>query len=421
MHKGDVMRDGWDEKPLSEVCEIRPPKREAKQKIADSESVSFVPMDELGIRQKYFTASQSKPLSAVYGGYTYFADGDVLLAKITPCFQNGKLGIANNLVNGIGFGSSEFVVLRSRGGIDPEYLFHYLSQETFTESGVKVMTGAVGHKRVPKEFIEELPIPLPPLGEQKRIVAILDEAFAGIDQVVANTEKNLDNARELFESYLNQIFTQKGEGWEEKRLGEIAHFKNGLNYTKTSDGELVKIVGVKDFRNNYWVPIEGLEQVQINGGLSESYRLNRNDILTVRSNGNKQLIGRCMLVGDVEQDTSHSGFTIRIRLYDSCISPQYLTHYLKTNIVKQRLVSAGEGVNISSLNQQSLSVLSVNYPDKLIQSTIVQQIESVQRKCNKLISNYKIKLQHLADLKQSILQKAFAGELTADTVEEALA
>ena len=145
----------------------------------------------------------------VVGSYTYFAEHDVLLAKITPCFENGKLGIARGLKNGIGFGSSEYVVFRSTGDIDPKYLFYFLSRDSFRREGAKVMSGAVGHKRVPKEFIENYPIPLPSAKEQKRIVAILDEAFAGIDAAIANTEKNLANARELFESYLNSVFSKR--------------------------------------------------------------------------------------------------------------------------------------------------------------------------------------------------------------------
>lgn len=181
----------WDSVALSEVCQIKPPKKEAKEKLTDADLVSFVPMNDLGICTKRFVMSKDRPLGKVSGSYTYFADDDVLLAKITPCFENGKLGIARGLTNGIGFGSSEYIVFRSRGKLIPEYLFYFLSQDSFREAGAKVMTGAVGHKRVPKEFIENQQIPLPLISEQKQIVAILDEAFAGISQAVASAEKNL--------------------------------------------------------------------------------------------------------------------------------------------------------------------------------------------------------------------------------------
>ena len=90
---------GWEIKKLSEVCQIKPPKEEARQKLSNTDLVSFVPMSDLGIQSKTITLNENKLLSEVVGSYTYFADEDVLLAKITPCFENGKLGIARNLTN----------------------------------------------------------------------------------------------------------------------------------------------------------------------------------------------------------------------------------------------------------------------------------------------------------------------------------
>ncbi len=180
----------------------------------------------MGIDQKLFVPIQTRPFGEVAGSYTYFADGDVLLAKITPCFENGKLGIASNLTNGVGFGSSEYIVFRPIQTLSKDWLYYCLSQQSFRDEGAAKMTGAVGHKRVAKEFIESYPIPVPPLAEQQRIVAFLDEAFAGIATARANAEKNLQNARALFESHLNAVFTQgsqsvaegRGEGWVELTL-----------------------------------------------------------------------------------------------------------------------------------------------------------------------------------------------------------
>src|SRR5713226_5630268 len=173
------MKMGWLTKTLGEVCEIKPRKSEARNKLSADALVSFLPMEDMGIDVKFVQATQTKPLSAVAGSYTYFADGDVLLAKITPCFENGKLGIAVGLTNGIGFGSSEYFVFRPDKTLSKEWLYYYLSREAFRVEGAARMSGAVGHKRVSKEFIESYPIPVPSLPEQQRIVGILDEAFAG--------------------------------------------------------------------------------------------------------------------------------------------------------------------------------------------------------------------------------------------------
>src|SRR5688572_16813977 len=138
------MKLGWEIRKLGEVCEIKPPKKEAKEQLQDSDSVSFLPMEDLGVIQKTIIPVNKRKLKEVAGSYTYFANNDVLLAKITPCFENGKLGIARNLTNGIGFGSSEYIVFRSRGKVFEDYLFYYLSRETFRVEGRKNMTGAVG-------------------------------------------------------------------------------------------------------------------------------------------------------------------------------------------------------------------------------------------------------------------------------------
>jgi type I restriction enzyme S subunit len=234
--------EGWEIKKLGEICEIKPPKKEARQKLDDNDVVSFLPMEDLGVLERTVNAIKKRSLKEVSGSYTYFADNDVLLAKITPCFENGKLGIARNLINGIGFGSSEYIVFRSNGDVSEEYLFYFLSQEIFREEGRKNMTGAVGHKRVSKEFVENYEIPLPPLPEQQRIVSILDECFAAIDKAKANAEQNLKNVKELFESYLQGVFEKKGVGWKDKTLGEVCNVIGGGTPSKANskyyDGDI---------------------------------------------------------------------------------------------------------------------------------------------------------------------------------------
>ena len=102
----------WNTAKLSEVCEIQPPKKEVKNIVENDSAVSFMGMNSLSIEKMYANPEEIRSLSSVYSGYTYFAENDVLLAKITPCFENGKLGIARGLKNGVGFGSSEYIVFR---------------------------------------------------------------------------------------------------------------------------------------------------------------------------------------------------------------------------------------------------------------------------------------------------------------------
>ena len=288
-----------------------------------------------------------------------------------------------------------------------QWLIYYLNGQDLSD----FITGMTVPK-LNQGKLKEIPIPLPSLYEQKRIVAILDQAFADLEQVRAKTEQNLKNARELFDSYLQQVFSQRGEGWRETTLGSVAKFKNGLNFSQSSKGEELTIVGVKDFKSHFMVPFEQLDTIKIDGDLSEEYELKKNDIITVRSNGNKRLIGRCLLMGTPISKTSYSGFTIRIRLIEDNICPKFLTYYMKSPSTHELLINSGEGANISNLNQKILTALPVTYPSYEQQCELVKNIKTIETESNSLMRIYTEKLDSIDELKKSILQKAFSCELT---------
>ena len=198
---------GWEIKKLGEVFQIKPPKKEAKEKLRDNDLVTFLPMEDLGIASKEIQPTQTRFLKEVAGSYTYFAENDVLLAKITPCFENGKVGIAKNLINGIGFGSSEYIVFRSTGDIEPDFLFYFLSSEHFRGEGKKNMGGAVGHQRVSRDWIENYLIPFPKsLEEQLAIVRQLDTLRAETQKLESVYQKKIACLEELKMSVLERAF-----------------------------------------------------------------------------------------------------------------------------------------------------------------------------------------------------------------------
>ena len=161
---------------LSDCCEINPLKSEVKN-LDDDTEVSFIPMKDLIINNKLATPNQKRRLKDVKGSYTYFSEGDVLLAKITPCFENGKIGIASNLHNSVGFGSSEYIVFRSNENLKNEWLYYFLNRKKFRIDGSENMSGAVGHKRVNKDFIENTLIPIPTVKKQQKIISDLESLF----------------------------------------------------------------------------------------------------------------------------------------------------------------------------------------------------------------------------------------------------
>jgi type I restriction enzyme, S subunit len=185
-------------------------------------------------------------------------------------------------------------VLRFADRITQNFIEYYLNSIS-----LEPYVSGMAQPKLNQKALNSIAIPFPPLSEQKQIVVILDEAFEGIDRAIANTEKNLTNAHKLFESYLSAIFIHKRDDWEAKKLGDIATFRNGLNFTKSSKGESIKIVGVKDFQDYFWIQENQLDSVTIDAKLKEIDILQKVDILAVRSNGNKELIGRCVLAGDL--------------------------------------------------------------------------------------------------------------------------
>jgi len=185
--------EGWPMVKLGEVCEINPKKSEVANLNGDI-TVSFLPMEDIGTVQNILPKNEKK-LSEVYKGYTYFKENDVLVAKVTPCFENGKSGIARNLKNGIGFGSSELHVLRPiKEKIISEYIYPYISSNRFLKEGAKMMTGTGGLQRVPTFFIQEYQIPLPPLEVQQRIV-----------EKIEAERKVINSLREMIKTYEEKI------------------------------------------------------------------------------------------------------------------------------------------------------------------------------------------------------------------------
>lgn len=194
-------------------------------------------------------------------------------------------------------------------------------------------------------------------------------------------------------------------------VGHPATFRNGINYTKESKGERVKVVGVRNFQKHFSAPLDDLDTVTIDGKLSELDSLKKDDILAVRSNGNIQLIGRCILVGEVTEKISHSGFTIRIRLSDGIVIPKYICHFMKSAGSRKLLTEGGTGTNIKSLNQGMLSALMIPFPPVPVQKSLVEQLESISEKTQRLESIYRQKLAALGELKKSLLHQAFNGDL----------
>ncbi len=393
---------------LGEVCQIKPPKAEARRLLSDMDLVSFVPMEDLGIDQKFLIPTRVKPLSEVVGSYTYFADGDVLLAKITPCFENGKLGIAANLSNGIGFGSSEYIVFRPGPLVDKEWLYYFLSRESFRIEGAERMSGAVGHKRVAKEFIDGYPIFIPPLPEQQRIVSILDEAFDGIATTKANADKNLKNARALFESYLQSVFSQRGERWVDTTIGQHIRFIDyrGKTPEKTEDG--LRLITAKNVKMGYLseTPKEFVSPESYGGWMTRGIPRLGDVLFTTEA----PLANVAQL--DIDEKVVFAQRIIIMQPVTTKLDSAFLKYLLLSQPVQQRIHDKGTGATVKGIKASLLKTIEISFPKSVVeQERIVVKLDGLREQTQRLESIYRRKLTALDELKKSLLHKAFAGEL----------
>lgn len=175
----------WPINRLRFVLTTNPSKSEIR--LSEDEPVSFVPMEAVG-EYGGLNLDIEKPLEEVGSGYTYFANRDVIVAKITPCFENGKGALAKELVNGVGFGTTELHVLRAHDELNEGFLFYLTISQVFRKLGEAEMYGAGGQKRVPENFIRDLRLGIPPLPEQEAIACFLDRKTAQIDGLIAKKE-----------------------------------------------------------------------------------------------------------------------------------------------------------------------------------------------------------------------------------------
>ena len=200
-----VRMESWEQCALSDVCTVNPKKADTKD-LPDELEVSFFPMPALSEIYGEITNPQTRLLKEVRSGFTNFSEGDVVFAKITPCMENGKSAVVGKLVNDIGYGTTEFFVLRCSDRLYNRFLYHLVRDKLFRDKAKAVMAGAVGQQRVPKRYLETYKLNLPKFNEQREIVRILDGSFAKEQQTKETAEAVLGRIDLMKKSILARAF-----------------------------------------------------------------------------------------------------------------------------------------------------------------------------------------------------------------------
>ena len=202
---GDIP-EHWDATKLKRVVSFNPSKSETRANPADEEKVVFLPMENISVNGD-IDCSEKRTLSEVWNGFTYFRRGDVVVAKITPCFENGKGAYLKGLESDFGFGTTELIVLRPSKAIDGAFLRFLTSTKQFLLLGEQYMTGAAGQQRIPSDFVKNYPIGLPPIKEQREILEHIQEKSAEIDQAITRAQREIELMREYRTRLISDVVT----------------------------------------------------------------------------------------------------------------------------------------------------------------------------------------------------------------------
>ncbi len=260
--------------------------------------------------------------------------------------------------------------------------------------------------------VRELPIHLPPLEEQKQIVAILDEAFEGIDKAIENTEKNLANAREIFESYLNSIFINKGDDWVEKKLGDVCHVIGGGTPSKQNQEFYTGKI--------YWATVRDMKSDILS---QTEYKITEEAVKKSATNiikkGNVVIATRvglgkiCLLAQDTAINQDLRGIVPK---NSDQLLVRFLFWWFKS--IAKIIINAGTGATVQGVKVTFVKSLQISLPSVKEQKIIIKNLTELQEETQHLETICKQKIEALKELKQSILQKAFTGELTNPTVKK---
>ena len=400
------MRRAWPNKRIADVCQVNP--REGKVGLPPAESeVSFVPMSAIDEVAGAIHAAEVRRCGDVSKGYTYFRENDILFAKITPCMQNGKVAIARKLLGGFGFGSTEFHVLRPGPEVLPEWIFAYVRQPSFKAAAEANFTGTAGQQRVPISFMSGSQIPVPPIPEQKRIVAILDAAEE-LRRLREQTDQRTDD---LLPALFHEMFGDPAtnpKGWPELSLKEICDVKGGKRLPKgdeyANEPTPFRYIRVSDFSGGMidesrLLYLKADTQYQIS-----RYTVGGGDIII-------SIAGTIGLTAVVPLTLSGANLTENaaklvaksVGVYD----PVFLCETLRTPHAQSQIGSHTGQVTIGKLALFRIEKLRIILPPLHLQRDFAARVAAIRA----METSQAASRRRLDDLFQSFLHRAFREEL----------
>jgi type I restriction enzyme S subunit len=298
------------------------------------------------------------------------------------------------------------------GTVDAMFLYHLLHSKMGDLLGM-VSRGATVH-RLMTEQIRSLSFILPPLPEQRRIVGILDETFEGIATAKANAEKNLQNARALFESHLQSVFTERGEGWEEKPLADLCDIKHGFAFKSEffTDGGDYVLLTPGNFYESGGYRDRGEKQKYYSGEIPDGFVLSKGDLLVAMTEQAAGLLGSPVLIPESDKFLHNQRLGLVTKKPGVPWTNEFFFHVFNTYAVRKAIHDSASGVKVRHTSPTKIGEVVVSFPISIArQRAIVSTLTDLETETQRLATIYRQKLATLDELKKSLLHQAFSGEL----------
>ena len=382
---------------LGEVCLINP----KSCTLRDDTEVSFIPMTKVGEHGE-FDASEIKNYSEVKKGFTNFQNGDILFAKITPCMENGKGAIANNMKNGIGFGSTEFYVLRpDTDKITSEWLYYLTTWETFRKEAERNMTGSAGQKRVPKTFLENYVVNLPDIDTQKSENKILRK----VDDLIFLRKQQLAKLDELVKARFVEMFgdpVANIANWPIERLEKHLTIIGG--YAFKSDGFRAKgipVLRIGNINSGYFQPTNMV--YWHDDSTLERYKMHPGDlVISLTGTVGKNDYGNVCILGNDYSEYYLNQRNAKLELNET-LNGIYLSELLKFPQIKGRLTGISRGIRQANISNKDILSLPILIPPISLQKQFAAFVERVERQKQTVQQS----LEKLELMKKALMQEYF--------------
>jgi type I restriction enzyme S subunit len=424
----DGIPEGWILTTIAEIAELNPPKP-SQNALPPHTPVTFVPMPAVDAESGVISRPETRQFSEVRKGYTAFLEGDVIMAKITPCMENGKAAVVRDLENRLGFGSTEFHVLRSNGSVLPGYVYYFIRQQSFRKAAEAEMTGSVGQKRVPGEFLKQAEIQLPPFAEQKRIVTKIEKLLARVNF----TKERLAKVSMILKRFRQAVLAAACSGrltadWRENQnvLKEIGNIQDELSnmlpesWTRAKLSQVTKInMGQSPPGSSYNERGDGLPFFQGKADFGDRYPTVRvwcNEPKKIAQPGDVLITIRAP-VGP----TNVANKICAIGRGLAAISPkegmtsEFILFVLR--LKEPELALSGTGSTFTAIKRKDLEQIDINVPPITEQHEIVRRVESMFKLADAVEKRVAAATMRANKLTQAILAKAFRGELVPTEAE----